>query len=79
VVVVVSLAATIVMVIVGTLAIAAPWLLLSHRVNWSRHKGALPPWWDREIDGPGLRNSVRLIDEQPPAVMTEARDVRRVK
>lgn len=51
-------------------------MLGDDRKQWRRDK---PGWWDRPVAGPGLRNSVRSIDDQSPSLVTEQRDVRRVR
>jgi hypothetical protein len=43
------------------------------RRQWRRER---PSWWSRNVFGPGLRQSVRPIDERAQAEILEMRDPR---
>ena len=45
------------------------------RRQWRRER---PAWWSRNVFGPGLRQSVRPIDERAQAEILQIRDPRRV-
>ena len=42
----------------------ALWSMASHHRRWREEQ---PSWWGQPIDGPGLRQSVRSIDDAPAA------------
>ena len=68
----------IVMIAVGlssALVSWALWLMFDHRQSWRDRQ---PSWWGRPVDGIGLRQSVRPIDERAQAEILEMRDPRRV-
>lgn len=58
--------------IVAVFAIVGVTLLASRRDrDWTP-----PEWWANKIDGPGLRQSIRTIDDRAPAELVEVRDPR---
>ena len=71
--------ALLVMIMVGLASCVSSWgvwQLVRHnraRNGWYREQ---PDWWRRPIAGPGLRQSVRPIEDRPAAELVEIRDVR---